>query len=179
MLASRGWWANEDGAGWFLREVWPAVSARRRDARLHFFGARPSGELPAGVASHPSPGDSGDAFFPGSLFVAALRAASGVRMKILESWARGVPVVSTPEAAAGLESTEGVRIAANAEEFAAAVDELARDPASVRRLVESGRRDLARFHDPAAVAERLSGIAAAAAGSRHVPASTADRRSPA
>jgi glycosyltransferase involved in cell wall biosynthesis len=84
-------------------------------------------------------------------------------MKILEAWARGVPVIATPEAAAGLESLDGVRLASGGDEFAAAVDELADRPEAIRRLVEAGRRDLALFHDPPAVAGRLIAAAAEAA----------------
>jgi glycosyltransferase involved in cell wall biosynthesis len=100
-------------------------------------------------------------------------------MKILEAWARGIPVVASPAAAAGLESVDGVLVAANASEFAAAVDDLAGRPDAVRRLVEAGRRDLARFHDPPEIAGRLLEAAAGAASRRHglrsVP--TEDRRS--
>jgi len=98
-------------------------------------------------------------------------------MKILEAWARGAPVVATPAAAAGLESTEGTLLAADAGEFVAALESLVGRPDSIRRLTDFGRRDLARFHDPAAVAARLRAIAAEAAGRGHVPASTEDRRS--
>lgn len=56
---------------------------------------------------HPAPEDSRDAFAPGSVLVVPLRLASGVRMKILEAWARGVPVVATPEAVGGLGATPG------------------------------------------------------------------------
>jgi len=176
LLASRGWWANDDGVRWFLREVWPAVAARWRGARLHLFGAGPGGRLPANVSRHPPPADSRDAFRPGSLFVVALRAASGVRMKILEAWARGIPVVATPAAAAGLESTDALRVASDAEGFVAAIETLAGDPGAAARLADLGRRDLARFHDPAAAAARLREIARAAA---HGPASasTDERRS--
>ena len=177
MLASRGWWANDDGVEWFLREVWPSVRARWDGARLHLFGLRRSEALPPGVSGHEAPADSRDAFAPGSIFVVALRAASGVRMKILEAWARGAPVVATPAAAAGLESTEGTLLAADAGEFVAALESLVGRPDSIRRLTDFGRRDLARFHDPAAVAARLRAIAAEAAGRGHVPASTEDRRS--
>jgi hypothetical protein len=163
MLAGGGWWANEDGARWFLREIWPSILGRRPAARLHLFGALRAGELPAGVSPHPAPADSRDVFVAGTLFVVALRAASGVRMKILEAWARGVPVIATPEAAAGLESLDGVRLASGGDEFAAAVDELADRPEAIRRLVEAGRRDLALFHDPPAVAGRLIAAAAEAA----------------
>jgi glycosyltransferase involved in cell wall biosynthesis len=81
--------------------------------------------VPEGVETHPAPADSREAFAPGAILVVPLRIASGIRMKILEAWARGLPVVATPEAAAGLEAEDG------------------------RELL------LAERHDPAAVSRRL------------------------
>lgn len=180
LFGSAGWWANADGVRWFVRNVWPAVAVRCPGARLHAFGFR-IGRGVERAEEHPAPRDSREAFPSGGVFAVPLRAASGVRMKILEAWARGVPVVATPAAAAGLEAEDAVRIAADAEEFAAAIEGLAsRDDAT--KLVEGGRAALARFHDPGAVAERLRGVLRAAAGgvrSRDYapPAAIADSRS--
>ncbi|HET9795988.1 MAG TPA: glycosyltransferase family 4 protein [Thermoanaerobaculia bacterium] len=175
LLAGGRWWANADGARWFLREIWPALRERLPAARLHLFGGE-SAALPD-VVPHPAPADSREAFAPGSVFIVALRAASGVRMKILEAWARGVPVVATRAAAAGLGRTDALLLADDAAGFVAAVESLAARPAEARRLAELGRRELVRSHDPAAVAARLREIAAAAGAAHARGSSTADRRS--
>ena len=128
--------------------------------RLHLFGddAEALAASGAGIDPHPAPADSRDAFAPGSLLVVPLRIASGVRMKILEAWARGVPVVATPEAAAGLGAEPGreLLLATTAEEFAGALARLAAEPALVARLVAAGRERLAARHRPEAVADRLA-----------------------
>src|SRR6185369_7001352 len=86
-----------------------------------------------------------------------LRIASGVRIKILEAWARGVPVVATPQAAAGLEASheEELLIAADPGGFARAIRRLHADPAFARACVEAGRALLRARHDPARVTEGL------------------------
>lgn len=125
LLGSGGWLPNREGTRWFLEEVWPEIRAKVPGALLHLFAAerdRPE-KLPAGVVPHPPPADTRDAFAPNAILVVPLRIASGIRMKILEAWARGVPVVATPEAAAGLEVEEGreMMVASSGEAFTQAV----------------------------------------------------------
>jgi glycosyltransferase involved in cell wall biosynthesis len=86
-------------------------------------------------------------------------------MKVLEAWARGVPVVATPEAMAGLGAAHGreVLVAQDAGEFAAAIARLHREPTLARALVAAGRAALAAHHSPTAVAARLTEIYATVA----------------
>ncbi len=157
VLGSRGWLPNEDATDWFLAEVWPAVAAGLPGARLHLFGAGPGRGLPESIAVRPAPRDSDEAFAPGSILAVPLRIASGVRMKVLEAWARGVPVVGTPEALAGLEAVDGreALVARDAAGFARAIGRLQGEPELVVRLVEEGRRALLERHDPGRVAADL------------------------
>lgn len=154
VFGSRGWLPNEESTAWFAREVWPAVHAALPGAMLHLFGTDLVQEDPS-VAVHESPGDSGEVYAPGSVLVVPLRIASGVRIKILEAWARGVPVVATPAALAGLEARDGQEalVARNAAEFAAALSRLHREPDLVDSIVEAGKRSRRERHDPAVVAQ--------------------------
>jgi hypothetical protein len=157
VLGSQGWLPNEDSVGWFLTEVWPATLAALPGAVLHLFGAAPPGPLPAGVVIHPPPRESAEAFVPGSILAVPLRIGSGVRIKVLEAWARGVPVVGTPAALAGLEVEDGreALVAGDPRSFAAALGRLAAEPGLADRLVEEGRRARRERHDPARVAAEL------------------------
>ncbi len=127
------------------------------------FGAAPHVGSSEGIVAHPAPADSAEAFAPRAILAVPLRIASGVRMKILEAWARGVPVVATPEAVAGLDAVHGreVLVGQDGAELAAALARLHREPALARALVEAGRRQLAARHAPAAVVARLAAIYAA------------------
>ena len=168
VLGSPGWLPNQDGAAWFQDQVWPAVRAALPGAVLHLFGAAgPAGGSPGGVVHHPAPAESAAAFDVRGLLAVPLRIASGVRMKILEAWARGVPVVGTPEAVAGLGAHHGreLLVAQDAADFAAALARLHREPALARSLVAGGRAALRARHAPrettrtllAVYAEALSG----------------------
>lgn len=159
LLGSQGWRPNRDGARWFVETVWPRLRQAWPQARLHVFGALSEGSKeasPAGVELQPSPADSRQAFAPGSILVVPLDVASGIRMKILEAWARGIPVIATGVAARGLEATDGEQlfIADDAGAFAKAVAELAKPPRR-RQMVLAARRHLRRQHDQGAIAEQL------------------------
>lgn len=156
VFGSRGWLPNEESTAWFASEVWPAVRAASPGAVLHLFGAN-AGTGSVGIVAHPSPEDSGEVYAPGSILVVPLRIASGVRIKILEAWARGVPVVATPAALAGLEAEDGreALVARDAGEFAKAVQRIHREPGLAAALVEAGRQARWERHDPVAVARRL------------------------
>ena len=78
-------------------------------------------------------------------------------MKGREAWARGVPVVASPEAAASLAAEDGrqLLVAEDPAALARALSRLADDPALATSLVAGGRSLLAERHDPARVAQRL------------------------
>jgi glycosyltransferase involved in cell wall biosynthesis len=105
--------------------------------------------------SHGSPAESRAAFAPGSVLVLPIDLASGVRMRILEAWARGVAIVATPEAASGLGFVDDreLALATTPEEFAGAVRALFSELGLYARRVDAGRERLASDHDPKRIAE--------------------------
>jgi hypothetical protein len=164
VLVSSAWFPNRDGVLWFLDTIWPEVARRLPLARLHVFGvARRHG---ANVTFHPPPADSRSAFCAGSIVVVPLRIASGARVRILEAWARGLPVVATPAACAGLDAApgEGVLAASTPEDFAAAFAAIAGDANLARSMVDAGRAVLRRWHDPQEIARALDAIYAEVSG---------------
>jgi len=160
LLGSRGWMPNRDAVRWFVSGAWPMIHRTWPAARLHCFGYRLPGRSPAGIDWHGAPADSRSAYAPGSILVVPLRIASGVRMKILEAWARGIPVIALPQAAAGLDAEDGrhLLIARDAAEFRTAVERLHGDPALAETLVRGGRDLLHERHDPDTVAAELEAI---------------------
>jgi glycosyltransferase involved in cell wall biosynthesis len=160
LLLDSHWLPNRDGIDWFLDRIWPEIRRRIPQAVVHVFGDRSGGAISSGIEFHPAPPTSRDVFAPNGILVVPLRIASGVRMKILEAWSRGVPVVATPEACKGLEINDGdgVLIATSPAEYGDAVDALHSQPEMRRHQIERGRRVLAERHDPIRVAHQLDAL---------------------
>jgi hypothetical protein len=149
ILLGGGWLPNRDSVVWFLASIWDDVRAANPAAHLHVFG----GTRPTGVRAaswHPSPTDSRLLFPDNAILVVPLRVASGIRMKIIEAWARGTPVVATPQAVAGLdvEHAQEALLARTGEEFAAAINSVHSDPDLRSEIILRGRRVLSSRLDP-------------------------------
>jgi glycosyltransferase involved in cell wall biosynthesis len=153
-IGSSGWAPNDAARDWLLDDIWPAIAARLPEARLHLFGAA-AGANTRAIVWRGVPRESAEAFAPGSILLIPMRAAVGVRMRMLEAWARGVPVIASPAAVAGLDTEDGrdVLLAADARAFAEAAARLAVEPSLRARLVHGGRATLARRHDSRRLAE--------------------------
>ena len=158
LFGSGGWRPNEEATRWFIGEAWPRVRKALPGAALHVVGAPAAGS--GGVCGRAAPSDSREVFAEGAVLVVPLHIASGVRMKILEAWARGVPVVSTPAGARGLDAADGreLLLADGPEAFALALRRLHAEPGLAASLVAAGRERLTRHHDPGTVGRGLTEV---------------------
>jgi glycosyltransferase involved in cell wall biosynthesis len=88
-----------------------------------------------------------------ALLIVPLRAGGGMRVKILEALARGIPVVSTTIGAEGIDVTHGehLLIADEPAAFAQTVVRVLRDRALGDQLAEAGRRHALTRYDWRAV----------------------------
>lgn len=99
-----------------------------------------------------------------AVYVAAIDAGSGLRNKVLEAMAAGLPVVGTPLALRGIGAGDGTVVASDAEELAAAVGRLLDDSAHARALGAAGRARVTRDFGWKASAVRLEEVWLDAAG---------------
>jgi polysaccharide biosynthesis protein PslH len=152
---------NVEGALWLAREVWPLVRRLRPGARLTLAGRAPPLAIQALAAADVCvPGDLDDLrplYARSSLVAAPIFWGSGVRIKLLEALASGLPVVTTMLAAEGIDLRQGASalFAEQPGEFAAAITRLLDDPALRARLGAAGRSVVERDYDADQIGARL------------------------
>ncbi len=133
---------NISAVKWFGEEIWPQLQRRHPGIEWVLVGRRPEAVrhvLPSGRVR--TTGEVAEALpeIAASLVaVVPIRSGSGTRIKILEAWAAGTPVVSTSLGAEGLPS-EALAIADTAEGFAAKVSSLLANEQERLKLAAAGR----------------------------------------
>lgn len=137
--------ANGDGLMWFLEEVWPGVR-RRVEAEFRIVG-KLSNELHAlaereGAKVLGFVPDVGEEMLRATASIAPIRFGTGTRIKILDAFAHGCPVVSTTMGADGLAANDGehLLLGDTAEAFADQCVAALTDPALSRRVGKGGWR---------------------------------------
>ena len=151
LVGSFDWPPNEDAARELEGRIWPACRHRLPATRLVFVGRGPprwlrSRQGPALVVTGAVP-EVGPHLARAWATAIPLRAGSGTRIKILEAWAAGVPVVATRLAAEGLlyRAGDNVLLADGPEEFAQALVLLKDNDVLSQRLRQGGRAAAAQF----------------------------------
>lgn len=141
-----GYLPNGDAVDRLNDRIVPTIRGMGLDVRLH----------------QPGPDDDvGPVYARAHSAVAPLRAGGGSRIKVLEAFAHGCPVVATPTGARGLEVVNDEHLVITADDdddhaFAAAVVALARDDTRRARLAATARRFVLEHHDIDVVGDRLA-----------------------
>ncbi|MEO7144369.1 MAG: glycosyltransferase [Bryobacteraceae bacterium] len=153
---------NREALNWFVRHVLPRVREKRPGARLVVIGSDPppAHSLPEAGGAIELVGFVEDVREPlrrYALFVCPILSGSGVRVKLLEAFAAGIPVVSTRLGAEGLAGEDGVvcALADNPAEFAAKIADLLDHPEQARALAERARAEVVAHRDMRTMTERL------------------------
>ena len=153
---------NQEALTWFVREVLPTILEKRRQARLLVVGAQASQTFADSVAA---PGvefvgeveDIREPLSRYSVFLAPILTGSGVRVKLLEAFAAGIPVVSTPLGAEGLTETKTViaALAEGAQAFAERVLHLLENPKDAQKMARAARLEVEANWDSATITRSL------------------------
>ena len=141
---------NVDAVLWFVREVLPLLRAKQPGIRFHCIGGDAPVEISAlgseqGVEIHGHVPDLQPWLDHCRVSVAPLRYGAGVKGKINQAMAHGLPVVATSPAVEGMHLRDGVDvlIADSAEEFAHAVLRLDSDAALWEQVATAALENVA------------------------------------
>jgi glycosyltransferase involved in cell wall biosynthesis len=153
---------NQEALTWFVRSVLPKVVERIPDARLVVVGSDPPPPhaLPNAGKTIELRGfveDVRDPLAECALFVCPILSGSGMRVKLLEAFAAGIPVVSTRVGAEGLASQDGevCALADDPEQFASHVVELLQNPDEAVSMAQRARELVVNTRDMRVITERL------------------------
>lgn len=141
-VGSMDWLPNIDGILWFAAEILPLLRAKKPDCTVAIVGRRPDARLLALAAADPRMTVTGTVddvrpYLWGSrIAILPLRIGGGTRMKVYESMAAGVPMVSTSVGMEGLACVPGrdIIVGDTPAEFAAHCLELLEQPALASRI---------------------------------------------
>ncbi|MBE7474465.1 MAG: glycosyl transferase family 1 [Anaerolineae bacterium] len=144
-LGGLHWPPNAQGILWFAKQVFPRVKAEIPEAVLTVIGKNPPAGLEGeGVEITGYVVDPVPYLTETAAFIVPLHAGGGMRVKILDAWSWGLPVVSTTIGAEGIETEPGknILIADTAETFAQAVIRCLREPELAQLLGQNGRQTI-------------------------------------
>ena len=138
---------NADAVRFLVTSVFPEIRQALPDTRLLIVGRGPAPDIMALhdgksiVVANDVPSVT-DYYAAATIAVVPLRFGGGTRLKILEAWAHGVPIVSTTVGCEGLDGLDGqhLMVADRSRDFASRCVALLRSPELRDRIAREGRR---------------------------------------
>ncbi len=154
---------NQEGLLWFCKEVFPRILEQLPSAKLLVVGKGDPGAELNKLLVNPSIVNYGRVdrvetyYHQSAMAVVPLLSGSGTRLKLLESMALGVPVVSTSSGAEGIHYTDGknILIADDALLFAHRVVEMLNQPSMARQIAAEAFAFVQHEYDWNIVGEKM------------------------
>ncbi len=166
---------NADGIRWFFESVFPLIQAAQKDVTLTILGKNPPADFSA-AADRSGGAIRVTGYVPdltpyleaAALMVVPVRAGGGMRVRILEAFVRGMPVVTTTVGLEGIDARPGeeVLVEDDAEAFARAVLRLLDDTQLRDRLAAAGRSLAETHYDWTVALKKLDEVYASLDGSQ-------------
>jgi glycosyltransferase involved in cell wall biosynthesis len=153
-MGTMDYYPNTDGAVYFCKSVMPFVWAKKPELKVCIAGLHPPESVLALATDHrieiiANPVDMREIAGGCYLTIVPLRLGGGTRIKILDSMAMGLPVVSTTLGCEGLRVTDGEDLLIRDEprSFAEAVLQVLSDNVLANTLRLNGRRLVEEHYD--------------------------------
>lgn len=154
---------NADAIVYFVKNIFPKVLQKNSNVKLYIVGS--------GVTKNVEALKSDNIFITGevkdirtylrrpNIFVAPVRLGGGIKGKVLEAMAMGVPVVATKEAVSGIDyfdDKEYALISDDIQIFADNIIKLLNDEGLYQKLAENARKNVEEHYDWNKIAKKLN-----------------------
>lgn len=147
---SLSWPPNQQAIKWFVSNCWHQILKNQPNASLSIIGKSPPSELKAYLTSYPRVhflgfvDDIRDHIRSSQVSIAPMVSGSGIKNKILEAWAMGIPVVSTSLGSSGLICIpdENILVADSPISFAEKIMQLMDNNILREQIAEAGRQNV-------------------------------------
>jgi glycosyltransferase involved in cell wall biosynthesis len=153
---------NRVALDWFVRESLPVILKREPHARLVVAGSEPPpahayADYAANLEMLGYVEDIREPLSKYAVFLCPILSGSGVRVKLLEAFAAGIPVVSTSVGAEGLTTVDGAicALADDPAQFAERVLAMLEDPDAAAKMAAHARAEVEANWDMAAITRKL------------------------
>ncbi len=154
---------NAEAARLLLRDIFPAVKAQVANCRLLLVGCDPTEEMQRLAAQQSNVVVTGrvDDVRPylaaASMMVVPLQKGSGTRLKLIEAFAAGCPVISTPKGAEGLAVEDGqhLRLTTTSAEMVQAIQQLLQSPQQAQQLADNAYQLFLHYYAWPAVNQQI------------------------
>jgi glycosyltransferase involved in cell wall biosynthesis len=167
LIGSYTWEPTFSAAERLIRDLWPRIKRQVPGARLQLVGRQARARLApllSGVSPdisvHENVPDTFPYFAQTDVMLYAPRQGSGMKVKVMEAFALGTPVVTTADGVEGLHAIDGVQ-AAVADDDNGLVERavvLLRDASQRQRIRQAARQLIERQCSPEPVLDRLEQI---------------------
>lgn len=157
-----GWYPNRDAVQFLLKEIWPALLAKRPDHRLLLVGRDPPDSLMRAamdtrVQVTGAVADVRPYMAAATIYVCPIRIGGGTRLKVLDALAMAKPLIATAAAVEGLDvvPNEHYLPAESVQEFVTQIRRLEDDPSLAARIGEAGHRRIVERYDWSIIGPQL------------------------
>lgn len=153
-VGSLNYHPNEDAIYYLIKEIWPRILYKKNNAKLIIAGSKPGKDIKSlihqteSVSLVENPVVIKEVFDKASLLIVPLRLAGGTRIKVLQAFAYGVPVVSTSIGVTGIDvrHNETVMIGDDAADLADYCVHLLNNPSGIRTLTKKAHDFFTQNH---------------------------------
>lgn len=160
------WMQNVEAVNILIKDVWPIIKEKTKNVKLWITGRSVPKDIidiakkDKDIIVTESPKDNRDVFKTASVLVTPIMSPGGTRLKVLESMASDLPVVSTPVGVAGLNIEKGKHalVSSSVQDLANMTVRVLQDRKLSKSLAEEGKKFVANNFDWQSIVANLEKV---------------------